>query len=160
MPQQGAPADFGGMVLPNPNNIRPMADTDQPGGSPTQLQGATLGNGMYYGGSKMDASNPAAAQMLPGMMQPSSTIGGHPLLAQHGLINSLLDLFRAAGANVGTQYSANTDAQAGSPTSLAPGTDYAMRLFSGMGDQAGAANAAGYRPAQQKADKIKKMRKK
>lgn len=74
----GAPVDFGGMVLPNPNNIKPMADTDQPAGAPTQLQGATLSNGVYYGGSKMDTSDPASAQIIPGMMRAAAAKSATP----------------------------------------------------------------------------------
>lgn len=70
----GAPVGFGGVVLPNPNNIKPMADTDQPPTAATPLAGgATMGNGVYYGGTKMDASNPASAQIIPGMMRTAAT---------------------------------------------------------------------------------------
>jgi hypothetical protein len=38
---QGAPADFGGPVMPNPNNVQPRADTD-PGPSDKLTQGASM----------------------------------------------------------------------------------------------------------------------
>lgn len=41
----GAPADFPGVVLPNPNHITPMKDTDQPVQTP-----ATFSTGTYRGG--------------------------------------------------------------------------------------------------------------
>lgn len=72
----GAPVDFGGVVLPNPSNIKPMADTDQPPASATPLTGgAKMSNGVYYGGSKMDATNPAKAQIIPGMMRTAGAKG-------------------------------------------------------------------------------------
>jgi hypothetical protein len=68
---QGAPADFGGPVMPNPNNVQPRADTD-PGPSDKLTQGAS----MLYGNAgkpTMDTSNPPMNQMTPGPMQTVST---------------------------------------------------------------------------------------
>ncbi|MGA2886351.1 MAG: hypothetical protein ABSE80_14615, partial [Halobacteriota archaeon] len=63
----GAPADFGGRVLPNPQGVRPMLDTEIPpreterisGGAKMNTDNAPLTN------PKGDTSNPAKTQALP-----------------------------------------------------------------------------------------------
>lgn len=44
---EGAPADFPGQVLPNPNNIKPMADTDTPD-NPDAVKSDQLLNGARF----------------------------------------------------------------------------------------------------------------
>ena len=59
--QQGAPADFGGRVLQQPNPpVRPMTDTERSADEPV-------------GTGKMDVSNPPKADVEPAMMRPAST---------------------------------------------------------------------------------------
>lgn len=66
---QGAPADFGGPVLPNPNGIQVSADTD-PGGEPTRLpNGATFQKQNFSGAMPEDVSNPPQAQVTAPAMQ-------------------------------------------------------------------------------------------
>jgi len=63
----GAPADFGGRVLPNPRGIKPMLDTEIPppeterisGGAKMNTDNAPLTN------PKGDTSNPAKTQVIP-----------------------------------------------------------------------------------------------
>lgn len=57
-PSQGAPADFGGTVLPNPDGIRPMADTDS-----TAVRNPAFSTQNFYGRPKGDISNPPKNQM-------------------------------------------------------------------------------------------------
>jgi hypothetical protein len=66
---QGAPADFGGPVLPNPNGIRVSDDTD-PGGEPTRLpNGVSLQKQNFSGATPGDVSNPPQAQLAAPAMQ-------------------------------------------------------------------------------------------
>lgn len=58
--EHGAPADFGGRVLQQPNPpVRPMMDTERETQEPV-------------GGAKMDTSNPPAAEVEPAMMRTMS----------------------------------------------------------------------------------------
>lgn len=76
MASSGAPVDFGGLVMPNPNNIRPLADTAPP--PATQLTGgATLQAPVYRGGVKMDTSSPPMNQMVPGALQTVAARSGN-----------------------------------------------------------------------------------
>jgi hypothetical protein len=60
---QGAPSDFGGPVLPNPNGIKVSSDTD-PGGEPTRLpNGVTLQKQNFSGAMPGDVSNPPQAAL-------------------------------------------------------------------------------------------------
>lgn len=62
---QGAPADFGGAVFPNPDNVRVSDDTES-GLEPTRLSaGATFQRDNFAGAMPADVSNPAQAQILP-----------------------------------------------------------------------------------------------
>lgn len=62
---EGAPADFGGMVLPNPRGIRVSADTDS-GIPATQLPtGVSFHPQLFQGKIPMDISNPARAEIIP-----------------------------------------------------------------------------------------------
>jgi hypothetical protein len=62
---EGAPADFGGMVLPNPRGIRVTSDTD-PVIPATQLPtGVSFRPQLFQGKIPMDISNPPRAQIIP-----------------------------------------------------------------------------------------------
>ena len=68
--EHGAPADFGGRVLQQPNPpVHPMTDTEHEAEQPV-------------GGAKMDTSNPPAADVSPAMMRPmSATTSAKPTMA-------------------------------------------------------------------------------
>jgi len=68
----GAPADFSGMVLSNPDNVQISDDTDSGIPNLRLPNGVQAITGAYQGQPQMDASNPASAQVLPAQMQ---TIG-------------------------------------------------------------------------------------
>lgn len=60
---QGAPANFGGMVLPNPNGVKVSEDTDS-GGEPTRLpNGVTFQQQNFTGATPSDVSNPPRAAL-------------------------------------------------------------------------------------------------
>lgn len=64
-PREGAPADFGGRVLPNPNHIEPHLDTD-PIAPVTRLPvGVSFHKQNFTGEPQMDVSNPAATDVIP-----------------------------------------------------------------------------------------------
>lgn len=89
--------------------------------------------------------------VVPAHQNPSNnmSIAGHPLLAQHGLINSLLNVLRMAGQNVGRQYSSNTNEDVGAPqVRTSPTTEQAMQLFRQFGDINSAAGMSGVRAPQ------------
>ena len=68
--EHGAPADFGGQVLPNPKGIKVQSDTDRPMQEPQRMSGgATMNPGVYKGGMEMDASNTPKNDMEPGPMR-------------------------------------------------------------------------------------------
>jgi len=79
---QGAPADFGGTVLPNPDQIEAHWDTDEP--APTRLpHGVTFNRQNYMGGAQMDVSNPAAADIQQPMLRTIGTQrSGEPVAQQ------------------------------------------------------------------------------
>lgn len=93
----GAPADFSGTVLPNPNHLRLYADTES-GIDPTRLSdGASFHRDLATGDMPRDVSNPPAAQLLPSEMQ---TVGAkmsavpidYDALAQkHGAVAAAVD---------------------------------------------------------------------
>lgn len=86
------------------------------------------------------------------------TIGGRPILAPHGLINSTRDVLTQAGKNIGSQYSRNTDAQNPAPAAPTSGIDYAQRLARERGDVSTAASTVGVNSRSSKAAKIKKAK--
>lgn len=68
---QGAPADFGGMVLPNPDNITVSEDGEIP---VTRLpNGVTFNKQNVTGQPQFDVSNPTPAQVIPAAMQTVGT---------------------------------------------------------------------------------------
>jgi hypothetical protein len=68
--QAGAPADFGGPVLPNPKGIKVQLDTERPS-HPTRLpKGVKFSGDNFKGNVKMDISNPAPNQVEPDPMVP------------------------------------------------------------------------------------------
>ena len=70
---QGAPADFSGTVLPNPNGLKVSDDTES-GIEPTQLPaGVSFQRQNYSGNPKMDVSNPEMNQMAVPFMQTVGT---------------------------------------------------------------------------------------
>lgn len=87
----GAPAGFGGAVYPNPDNIKPMLDTDK--GTPTRMpDGVTLSSPTYKGKAKMDTSNPAQAQVIPtGAQTIQAKTTGTPVPAGPSLLEQLAD---------------------------------------------------------------------
>lgn len=87
----GAPAGFGGAVYPNPDNIKPMLDTDR--GTPTRMpDGVTLSSPTYKGKAKMDTSNPPKAQLIPqGGQEIQSKTTGTPIPAGPSLLEQLAD---------------------------------------------------------------------
>src|SRR6185295_4058890 len=77
IPTPGAPADFGGPVYPNPDNVKPKLDTEYP----EEPAKASVG---------MDTSNPQAAELIPGQETgpekvkgklSSTTLSGSPVSA-------------------------------------------------------------------------------
>lgn len=62
---EGAPADFGGPVFPNPNHVTPQLDTDNAIPVTRTPNGVTFQRGNYQGGAQSDISNPAAAEVIP-----------------------------------------------------------------------------------------------
>ncbi len=71
---EGAPADFGGAIFPNPNHIQPKWDTD-PVIEPTRLpNGVSFNHGVFHGNAPMDISNPPAAQILPEFGIPAKQV--------------------------------------------------------------------------------------
>lgn len=61
----GAPADFGGMVLPNPDNVSVSSD-DESGVPVTRLPNGVTFNRQNFAGSLLnDVSNPQRAEILP-----------------------------------------------------------------------------------------------
>jgi hypothetical protein len=65
-PEEGAPADFGGPVFPNPQGVKPVLDTEikpepmrLPTGVKANIDNAPLTN------PKGDISNPATTQAIP-----------------------------------------------------------------------------------------------
>lgn len=68
--QPGAPVDFGGPVLSNPDNVKPMLDTDSPVENPRLSGGAKMSTQLAPVESpKMDTSNPHAADVQQYKMQ-------------------------------------------------------------------------------------------
>lgn len=65
----GAPADFAGRVLPNPNNVQISDDTDSGVPALRLPNGVSAITGAYTGTPKLDTSNPATAQIIPAQMQ-------------------------------------------------------------------------------------------
>lgn len=60
----GAPADFPGVVIPNPNGLIPRADTDPP--PATRLpNGIAFNRGNFQGRMGANISNPPRAQLIP-----------------------------------------------------------------------------------------------
>lgn len=86
------------------------------------------------------------------------TIGGHPILAPHGLINRSRGILSDAAQNVSSQYSRNTDAQNPAPSAPSAGIDYAQRLARERGDVSTAASTVGVNARSSKAAKIKKAK--
>lgn len=78
---QGAPADFGGPVFPNPDNVKVSADTES-GEEPTKLPtGVSFHDENFRGPMPRDVSNPPQAQLLP---TGSKTVDYDALAQQHG----------------------------------------------------------------------------
>lgn len=70
--EQGAPTDFSGPVLPNPDRVQPQWDTE-PAVPVTRLpHGVTFQRGNYQGGAQGDISNPPATEAL---MPAMRTVG-------------------------------------------------------------------------------------
>lgn len=65
--EEGAPSDFGGVVLPNPNHLRPLLDTESATPATRLPEGVTFQNGNWTGAPQMDMANPAAALIIPGV---------------------------------------------------------------------------------------------
>lgn len=62
-PRLGAPTDFGGTVLANPEGLEAHWDTDEP--APTRLpHGVTFDKNNYKGDARFDLSNPTPADVL------------------------------------------------------------------------------------------------
>lgn len=87
-----------------------------------------------------------------------ATIGGHPVFAPKGLVNSTRGILSDAAQNVSSQYSRNTDAQTPPPAAPTSGIDYAQRLARERGDTATAASTVGVNARSNKAAKIKKAK--
>ena len=58
---EGAPADFPGVVMPNPRGIRPMADTDEPG-HPDAVKSDQLLNGASFSTKNFTGKMPRSAR--------------------------------------------------------------------------------------------------
>lgn len=88
---RGAPATFSGAVYPNPDNVKPMLDTDR--GTPTRMpDGVTLSSPTYKGKAKMDTSNPPKAQLIPqGGQEIQAKTTGTPVPAGPSLLEQLAD---------------------------------------------------------------------
>lgn len=71
--EQGAPADFGGPVLPNPKGIKVSSDTDIPRASQRLSGGASMNTDLSKGSPKMDTSNPPKNEMEGPTVQEAST---------------------------------------------------------------------------------------
>jgi hypothetical protein len=69
---EGAPANFGGPVFPNPNHVQPQLDTDSAIPATRLPNGVSFQKGNYQGGAQPDVSNPATADISP---QAGRTIG-------------------------------------------------------------------------------------
>lgn len=80
-PSEGAPANFSGVVLPNPEHIQPRLDTD-PIPATRLPHGVTFEKGNYNGGAKLDVSNPLPSDVIPAAGQTiAANMTGTP---QHG----------------------------------------------------------------------------
>lgn len=80
-PSEGAPANFSGVVLPNPEHIQPRLDTD-PIPATRLPHGVTFEKGNYTGGAKIDVSNPLPSDVIPAAGQTiAANMSGTP---QHG----------------------------------------------------------------------------
>jgi hypothetical protein len=64
-PNDGAPANFGGPVFPNPNHVQPQLDTDSAVPVTALPHGVSFQKENYQGGTNPDLSNPATADILP-----------------------------------------------------------------------------------------------
>lgn len=63
-PREGAPANFSGVVLPNPDHVTPRWDTE-PIPATRLPRGVTFEKGNYTGGAKLDLSNPLPTEAIP-----------------------------------------------------------------------------------------------
>ena len=71
--EHGAPADFGGQVMPNPKGIKVQSDTEQPDIGQRLSGGAKMNTDLApHGGPKMDTSNTPMNEMTPGMEREAS----------------------------------------------------------------------------------------
>ncbi len=91
--QQGAPADFGGTVYPNPDNIKPFSDTDEP--DPTRLPtGVSFQHQNSTGQMPANITNPPTSEITT----PARTVGASfgsdvpPLPAGYHLDQSTSDV--------------------------------------------------------------------
>lgn len=100
--EQGAPADFGGTVYPNPDNLRPVASEGDPGTSTRLPDGVSLSSPKFTGPAQMDTSNPAAAQLLPsGSTTIAAKTTGSPIDSNSSpsMLSSILDAAKREGSS-------------------------------------------------------------
>lgn len=64
---EGAPANFNGPVFPNPDHIQAHLDTDSAIPVTRLPNGVSFQKGNFSGSPQMDVSNPASAEIIPGM---------------------------------------------------------------------------------------------
>jgi hypothetical protein len=103
-PASGAPADFGGAVLPNPNGIK-VSDDTEPGGEPTRLpDGVTFQKQNFSGAMPGDVSNPPRAAIV-GQTAASHSVDYDALAAQHGAQSGAVDY-----DSIAQQHGGQTDA--------------------------------------------------
>jgi hypothetical protein len=120
-PRQGAPLDFGGRVLPNPNGIVVSDDTDS-GIPATRLpNGVTFQKQNFTGAATPDVSNPDATQVIPPALETvAATKTGTPVKVDY---DALAKKHGAASAAAPVDYDAlaqkhgATDRSSGDATS-------------------------------------------
>ena len=64
-PGEGAPANFGGRILPNPDHIEPHLDTDSSIPLTRLPNGVSFQKGNFSGAPQMDVSSPPTSEVLP-----------------------------------------------------------------------------------------------
>lgn len=77
--RSGAPTDFGGTVIANPDELAPAWDSDAP--APMRLpNGVTLKTGEYHGGAQSDLENPVATEAIaPTIRTTGAETTGQPI---------------------------------------------------------------------------------